>query len=170
MLTLCVHVLQGYMSLCFIELQRHHFSLNYRFHVKASVASEIDKFSLQLQICILLAVYMMWGWGAFFPILPFSSSPSLDSILFFFLSYIRSLWFCPASQFFMELQHFKEFFFSPLLLPRQSAGQVWERDCPSEVGCYQQGAACLQFRSALATDGDFKASHNTSCDPSKHAC
>ncbi|KAK2891835.1 hypothetical protein Q8A73_017500 [Channa argus] len=47
----------------------------------------------------------------------------------------------------------------------QGAGQVWERDCPSEVGCYQQGAACLQFRSALATDGDFKASHNASCDP-----
>lgn len=60
--------------------------------------------------------------------------------------------------------------FSPLLLPRRSAGQVWERDCPSEVGCYQQGAACIQFRSALATEGDFKASHNASCDPSKHAC
>lgn len=43
-------------------------------------------------------------------------------------------------------------------------------DCPSEVGCYQQGAACLQFRSALATDRDLKASHNASCDPSKHAC
>lgn len=101
----------------------------------------------------------------------FPSSPRLDSIFPpAILSYIRSLWFCPASQFFMELEHFKEFFLSPLLLPRRSAGQVWERDCPSEVGCYQQGAACLQFRSALATDGDLKASHNASCDPSKHAC
>lgn len=71
-------------------------------------------------------------------------------------------------EFFME--HFKEFFLVPLLLPRRSVGQVWERDCPSEVGCYQQGASCLQFRSALATDGDFKAIHDASCDPSKHAC
>lgn len=131
-------------------------------------------FVCRIYVILCVCIYICEGGGLFFRSPLFSSSPSLDSIFldsfFFFLSYIRSLWFCPASQFFMELQHFKEFFFSPLLLPRRSAGQVWERDCPSEVGCYQQGAACLQFRSALATDGDFKASHNASCDPSKHAC
>lgn len=38
------------------------------------------------------------------------------------------------------------------------------------LAAISRGAACLQFRSALATDGDLKASHNAFCDPSKHAC
>lgn len=36
-----------------------------------------------------------------------------------------------------------------LLLPRRSAGQVWERDCPSEVGCYQQGGCVSPIQVSL---------------------
>lgn len=105
-------------------------------HVKASVAVRYRSFfetsylffvhTVYVIKCVPVYVCGLGGWGGFFFDLPFFLISSLDSI-FFFLSCIRSLWFCPASQFFMELQHFKEFFFSPLLLPRRSAGQVWER-------------------------------------------
>lgn len=36
---------------------------------------------------------------------------------------------------------------------RQGDGQEEEQDCPSEVSRYQQGVACLQFRSVLAAHG-----------------
>lgn len=145
-------------------MQKLYFSFRVKFHKMLFTAKRAKSF--QLQVCSLFTLDLWFSKCVFDT--PFFFH-HLDNFFFFFLYQKPLILSCfsilhgtPAFQRVLPL--------APLLLPKRNVGQVWERDCPSEVGCYQQGAACLQFRSALATEEDLKASHNVSCDPSKHAC
>lgn len=71
---------------------------------------------------------------------PFPISEAFDSVLLLNSSWNSSISKSSSSPSVLLLL---------LLLPRRSAGQVWERDCPSEVGCYQQGGCMSPIQVSL---------------------
>ena len=93
------------------------------------------------------------------PHLQFSHSifPSLRSVP----SPIKTLWFCPASQSFTQLRHFKE----PPPFPGGAPAKSRSETAHWRLPCYQQGVACLKFRSSSAAEGDFKGSHGAPVIP-----